>query len=336
MTSYSARSLHVTQMTPFDPGTGEVLVDEIVAFARKLAASDSPLPLVPIINAEAGEIYTLTQEEQTRNVQAVVAAGVGPVVAGVVGRTGREAAACAEAALAVGAAALFVLPPMGSADVTVCWDPAAYPEVAVGYLKQIAAAAGDVPLIIHPSGPRSPAWGIGWPIEAVQATIRSVPTVRGWKMTYSYEGFRRVARWIHADAPHVAVLPSSAVRYHENLANRQLDGACSGSFTYALKPMIEHISAWHEGDVARATDQWLGGLAELHEFVYADYSRLHIRYKLAAWLAGEISSPLMRDPLPGPSMAEAQRLQALLPAAGVPARETEQIEELFKEPAGAR
>lgn len=333
--TYSTRSLHVTQMTPFDPVTGEVLVDELVAFARKLAATNSPLPLVPIINAEAGEIYTLTQHEQTRNIEAVVAAGVGPVVAGVVGRTGREAAACAEAALSAGATALFVLPPTGSADVTVCWDPVAYPEVAVDYIKKIAAAAGDVPLIVHPTGPRSPAWGLGWPIEAVQATIRSVPTVQGWKMTYTYEAFRRLARWIHADAPHVAVLPSSAVRYHENLANRQLDGACSGSFAYALNPMIEHITAWSQGDVERATDQWLGGLAELHEYVYSDYSRLHIRYKLAAWLAGEISSPFMRDPLPGPSVSEAQRLQVLLSAAGVRARETEEIEALFKEPVGA-
>lgn len=333
--TYTTRSLHVTQMTPFDPGTGEVLIDELVAFSRKLAATRSPLPIVPIINAEAGEIYTLTQEEQTRSIEAVVDAGVGPVVAGVVGRTRAEAVTCAEAAMAAGASALFVLPPIGSADVTVCWDAAAYPEVAVDYIKQIAAAVGDVPLIIHPTGPRTPAWGLGWPLEAIQATIRTVPTVRGWKMTYSYEAFRRIARWIHADAPHVAVLPSSAVRFHENLANRQLDGACSGSFAYALAPMIEHIQAWSDGKVERATELWLGGLAELHEFVYSDYSRLHIRYKLASWLAGEISSPLMRDPIPGPSASEAQRLQTLLSAVGVSTRDSEEIDALFKETVGA-
>jgi dihydrodipicolinate synthase/N-acetylneuraminate lyase len=328
--TYSTRSLHVTQVTPFDPQTGEVIVEELVAYAQKLTTIQTPIPLVPIINAEAGEIYTLTQEEQTRNIEAVVAAGVGPVVAGVVGRTAREAVANAEAALAAGASGLFVLPPYGSADITVCWDPERYPEVVTEYTAKIAEAAGDVPIIIHPTGPRSPAWGLGWPLETVKAVIERVPTVLGWKMTYSYEAYRRIARWIQTEAPHVAVLPSSAVRYHENLSMRQLDGACSGSFAYALEPMIEHMRLWQRGDVSGATDLWVGGLAELHEFVYSDYSRLHIRYKLAAWLAGEISSPLMRDPIPAPTDAEARRVQTLLTAAGLAVRSTDEIDAQFR------
>jgi len=334
--TYSTRALHVTQVTPFDESTGEVNLDELVSFARKLAATTAPLPFVPVINAEAGEIYTLTQQEQTRNIEAVVAAGVGPVVAGVVGRTAREAIANAEAAMTAGASGLFVLPPYGSADITVCWDAARYPEVVVDYTAKIAEAVGDVPLIIHPTGPRTPAYGIGWPLELIQRMVDRVPTVRGWKMTYSYEGYRRVARFLHSEAPDVAVLPSSAVRYHENLANRQLDGACSGSFCYAVEPMAEHLRLWAAGDVPAATELWLDGLAELHEYVYADYSRLHIRYKLAAWIAGELSSPLLRDPIPAPDMGEAKRLHGLLTAAGIPVRAQDEIDDWFAAHAGGR
>jgi dihydrodipicolinate synthase/N-acetylneuraminate lyase len=247
--TYSARSLHVTLVTPFDASTGAVRVDELTAMARKLARTPASLPLVPIVNAEAGEIYTLTREEMTASLEAVVGADVGPVVAGVVGRTAREAIEVAREALDAGASALFVLPPYGSADITTSWDAARYPEVVADYIGKVADAVGEVPLLIHPSGPRNPAYGIGWPLETIQAVLDRVPTVAGWKMTYSYEGYRRVARYLHTNAPEVAVLPSSAVRYHENLANRQLDGACSGSFNYALEPMVEHLRRWEDGDV---------------------------------------------------------------------------------------
>jgi len=327
--TYTARSLHVTLVTPFDASTGAVRVDELTAMAAKFARTPSSRPIVPIVNAEAGEIYTLTREEMAASLEAVVGADIGPVVAGVVGRTAQEAVEVAKEALDAGASALFVLPPYGSADITTSWDAARYPEVVTGYIGRIADAVGDVPLLIHPSGPRTPAYGIGWPLETIEAVLDRVPTVAGWKMTYSYEGYRRVARYLHANAPQVAVLPSSAVRYHENLANRQLDGACSGSFNYALAPMLEHIGLWEAGDAGAATDLWQKGLAELHEFVYSDYSRLHIRYKLAAWIAGEISSPLMRDPIPGPDASEGRRLAELMTAAGVAARTPEEIDGYF-------
>ncbi|MFI6350086.1 dihydrodipicolinate synthase family protein [Streptomyces sp. NPDC050560] len=330
-TSYTSHALHATLVTPFDPGTGAVLLDELTAMARRLAdaSARSSVPLVPIINAEAGEIYTLSREERTANLEAVVGAGLGPVVGGVVGRTTAEAVEVAKEAVAAGAQALFVLPPFGSGDITTSWDPVRYPRVVSEYTGRIADAVGDVPLVIHPSGPRSPAYGIGWPLETVRAVIGRAPTVAGWKMTYSYEGYRRVARYLRAHAPQVAVLPSSAVRYHENLANRQLDGACSGSFCYALDPMVEHIELWRKGEVSAATDLWLDGLAELHEYVYSDYARLHIRYKVAAWLAGEISSPLMRDPMPEPERAEADRLCALLTGAGLAARDAAEVDAFF-------
>lgn len=328
--TYTARSLHVTLMTPFTPA-GAVATDELVGMARRISEADSAIPMTSIVNAEAGEIYTLDRDELNSNLDAVVGAGVGPVVAGVVGRTSKEAIEIAKDALACGASALFVLPPYGSADITTSWDAARYPEVVADYIERVADAVGDVPLVIHPTGRSNPAYGIGWPVETVQAVLDRVPTVAGWKMTYSYEGYRRVARFLKEQYPQVAVLPSSAVRYHENLASGQLDGACSGSFCYALAPMLEHIQLWADGDVPGATKLWQAGLAELHEYVYSDYSRLHIRYKLASWLAGELSSPLMRDPMPAPTEVEARRLNQLLIAAAVPVRTNEEISAHFSE-----
>lgn len=316
--SYDPHSLHVTLVTPFGPD-GRVVDGELGGMVRELHAPHNGGNLVPIINAEAGEFYTLSPDERHANLVTAREAAEGrPFVAGVSGITSAEAAACARSALADGASGLFILPPFGSSDISVAWNGVTYPEVMVDYLRAIAAEAGDTPFVVHPSGSRTPEYGLGWPLETVRAVIDAVPNVAGWKMTYSYEGFRRVARFLRESAPRVAILPSSAVRYHENLASDQFDGACSGSFCYSLSPMLAHIEAWRRGDFPEALRIWKSGLAKLHEYVYSDYARLHIRYKLGAYLCGAISSPLLRDPFPAPSAVEAATMTALLEGAGIP------------------
>ncbi|GIH16223.1 dihydrodipicolinate synthase family protein [Rugosimonospora africana] len=320
--SYDPHSLHVTLVTPFGED-GRVVHSELGGMVRELYAPHNGGNLVPIINAEAGEFYTLSQDERHANLVTAREATEGRAfVAGVSGITSAEAAACARRALADGASGLFILPPFGSSDISTAWNGVTYPEVMVNYLRAIAAEAGDTPFVIHPSGSRTPEYGLGWPLETVRAVIDAVPNVAGWKMTYSYEGFRRVARFLRESAPHVAILPSSAVRYHENLANDQFDGACSGSFCYSLSPMLAHISAWRRGDFPEALRIWKSGLAKLHEYVYSDYARLHTRYKVGAYLCGAISSPLLRDPFPAPTAAETETMTTLLEGAGIPVRAT--------------
>src|SRR6185369_17702519 len=51
-----------------------------------------------------------------------------------------------------------------------------------------------------------------------------------------------------------------------------------------------------------------GGLAALQEYVFSEFSRLHVRYKTAAWLRGFIPSPAMRPPMPRPRRAEIDAL----------------------------
>jgi 4-hydroxy-tetrahydrodipicolinate synthase len=79
-----------------------------------------------------------------------------------------------------------------------------------------------------------------------------------------------------------------------------------------MEPMIEHINAWKRKDPEDASRIWKGGLADLHEYVYGDYSRLHVRYKIATWLRGLIPLPFMRPPMPKPKKEEVLKLQSLL------------------------
>ena len=62
-----------------------------------------------------------------------------------------------------------------------------------------------------------------------------------------------------------------------------------------------------------------GGLRDLHEYIYSDYSRLHSRYKIAAWLRGLIPSCRARPPMPVPKPEEIATISRLLEAARIPA-----------------
>ena len=76
----------------------------------------------------------------------------------------------------------------------------------------------------------------------------------------------------------------------------------------------------------RATEIWNGGLAQLHEYVFAEMSRLHVRYKAAAWLRGFLDNPLMRPPMPRPRRVEIESLYSLLRQLGVPVIERDEID----------
>jgi 4-hydroxy-tetrahydrodipicolinate synthase len=98
-----------------------------------------------------------------------------------------------------------------------------------------------------------------------------------------------------------------------------MDGTASGSWNYGLEPMLDHIEAWRADDVRTARQIWVeGGLRDLHEYIYADYSRLHLRYKVAAWLRGLIPSSRTRPPMPVARPEEIETLSRLLSAAQIP------------------
>ena len=272
-----------------------------------------------IANPEAGEVYYLTAEEKRRVVEIAVreAGGKMPVFAGVFDLTTDGSVGCALDAKRAGADGLFLLPPAGSIDLVTMWNAEKYPEY---WLDQILAIdrAADLPIITHPVAAPTPQWGLGVPGEAARLICQRVRNVIGWKMIYNYDGQRKMWKVLRSLDRHVSILAAGGGLFHEFLAHDVLDGTASGSWNYGLEPMLDHIDAWRANDIVKARRTWVeGGLRDLHEYIYSDYSRLHLRYKIAAWLRGLIPSYRTRPPMPRPKPEEISTLTRLLEAANV-------------------
>jgi dihydrodipicolinate synthase/N-acetylneuraminate lyase len=270
-----------------------------------------------IINPEAGELFSLSRQEKRRNVEIALeeCGGKVPIFAGVIDVNTEGAIKVALDVKEVGADGLFLMPPIGSMDITTSWNADKYPEVFVDMAKAEVEAV-DLPAIVHPVGSPSPTFGIGLPLNVTLQTCKEIPNIVGWKMTYTYPGSFIIAKALRRLDHHVGILRSHAKFFHENLATDYFDGTVTGSFNYAMESMIDHIQAWKRRDIEEASRIWKSGLEDLHEYVYSDYSRLHVRYKIATWLRGLIPLPFMRPPMPKPRREEVVALQELLAKAG--------------------
>ncbi|OGO21339.1 MAG: hypothetical protein A2144_00725 [Chloroflexi bacterium RBG_16_50_9] len=271
-----------------------------------------------IINPEAGEVFYLNRKEKRRNVEIAMeeCSGKVPVFAGVIDLTTEDAVKVAVDARDAGADGIFLLPPMGSGDVTVAWDPERYPEVYIDFAKAEIEAV-NLPAIVHPTCPITALWGVGMPIGPSLQMCREIPDIVGWKMTYAYNGSLKIARGLRSLDRHVGILGAAANFFHENLATGYFDGTATGAFNYAMEAMVDHIGAWREKDIDKANKIWYSGLADLQDYVYGDISRLHTRYKVATWLRGHISSPFLRNPQPQPRKEEIDKIWLLLRNAGL-------------------
>ncbi|HTM10597.1 MAG TPA: dihydrodipicolinate synthase family protein [Verrucomicrobiae bacterium] len=284
-----------------------------------------------IINPEAGELFYLSREEKRRNVEIAMeeCGRKVPVFAGAIDLRTEDAVKVAVDAREAGADGLFLLPPIGMMDITSCWDPEKYPEIWIDMAKAQASAAG-LPAIVHPVAGRTPAFGIGLPLAPALLMCREIPEIVGWKMTYSYEGTKIVAKGLKTLQRQVAVLIATGRYFHDHLATGILEGTLSGSYNYAMESMMAHLEAWKKKDVAEATQIWDSGLYDLHAYIYSDYSRLHVRYKLATWLRGLIPSPFMRPPQPEPRREEIQMLSGLVKKTGLSMIEADALDHVAK------
>lgn len=271
-----------------------------------------------IINPEAGEVFYMDRQEAKRNIEIALeeCGGKVPVFAGVSALRTEETVRRAKDAKEMGVDGLFLMPPMGMMDITISWNAEKYPEVFID-LAKAQVDATDLPAIVHPVGSPSVLYGVGLPLSTTLKMCREIPNIVGWKMTYSYPGSIQIAKGLRQLERHVGILRATARFFHENLATNYFDGTVTGSFNYAMEPMIDHIKAWRGNHIEEACRIWQSGLADLHEYVYSDYSRLHVRYKLATWLRGLIPSPLMRAPMPKPQKEEVTVLRSLLENAGL-------------------
>jgi 4-hydroxy-tetrahydrodipicolinate synthase len=321
--------MFMTPLVPYRNGDTTEIDEEGYRRFLRVFLTDENLEagLSVIANPEAGEIFYLSREEKRRIVEITLeeVAGRAPVLAGALDVTTAGSVEVAKDAAELGVDGLFVFPAIGAQDVAVAWDADNYPEVMTDMFQAIAAEV-DLPMVVHPVATPSIRYGIGLSASATRYVCEHVPNVVGWKMTYNYNGYREIARVLRSLDRRVEVLAALAKFFHENLANDQFDGTSSGAWNYAPEPMMEHILAWRRGDVKRATEIWNGGLAQLQEYVFAEMSRLHIRYKAAAWIRGFLDNPLMRPPMPKPRREEVEALYGLFRALDVSTRDRTEVD----------
>lgn len=315
----SYERLYLAAITPYKDHTDTPDEAQLRTFLRQVLQPkyiDSGLGL--IINPEAGEVAYLSREEKRRNAEIAVDVVKGriPVFAGVSHPTTAGTVQDAIDAREAGVNGLFIMPPIGMADITTNWDSVRYPEIWIDMIKAVVRAVGDMPLIIHASA-KSSEYGGGLPLEPTIQMCKEIPNIVGWKMVYDYNGYAIIARALRKFDRHISLLGCRATNFHANLACGQLDGMVCGSLNFAYDAMINHFNAWRKGDFKEAQRIWDGGLAELQQYIYAEPTRLHIRYKIATWLSNLISNPFMRAPLPEPRKKEIERIGELLVSTGI-------------------
>ena len=183
-----AQRLYIAMVNPWQPNTyrlDEPALRRLVQYFLKAGEGHN---IGLIVNPEAGELFYMSREEKKR-VTRIVMEEVGgrvPVLAGVLDVSTEGTVAVARDMKALSVDGLFVMPPVGAIDVTTSWNPSAYPEVWLDDIKAIDDAC-NLPMIAHPVGAATMAYGIGIPTETTLAICDAVPNMIGWKMTYNWK-----------------------------------------------------------------------------------------------------------------------------------------------------
>jgi hypothetical protein len=80
------------------------------------------------------------------------------------------------------------------------------------------------------------AYGQGLPIATTKAILDACPAVVGWKMTYNWVGYQRIATFLQSYPRPVATLAAMGISIHDAFANRMFDGTSSGAWNCAHSP----------------------------------------------------------------------------------------------------
>lgn len=246
-----------------------------------------------VTNGHTGEIMSLFPEERAR-VTAVARQVVDEkapgkkVVSGVSAEGSLEAINHALAAKKAGADAILLMPPhhwlrFGRSS-----------ESAVGFIKDVAEGA-DIPIIVH----QYPAWTKAGYTLAEMLAMAKIPQVVAIKM-----GTREMARWrydyekIKEVAPDKAII-SCADEYLLSTLLESADGALVGFAGFAPELIVRLTHAALDGDLAgaREAQSLVDPLARIIYSFGEPSSEAHQRMKVAKWLMGEFSSPVVRRPL---------------------------------------
>jgi len=315
----SFRKLFTALMVPYKPGTFDIDEEAYRRLLRyflqpKFVDAEGGL----IVNPEAGEVFYLTFEEKRRLLEIAMeeAGGKMMIIAGACDLTTENTVKDAVAAKDLGADGVFFMPPMGSGDITRGLNLHAHPEIWTDVMDALVDASG-LPLIVHPTAGSISAYGSGIPEGPALAICKRVPAIVGWKMTYSYLGWYKVAKALRTLELPVAVLAALGSVWHTALLNEHFDGSVNGSLCYAMEPMVDHVLAWRENNLDKAKTIWKSGLEEFHDYVYGDPARMHIKYKIGTWLRGLVPEPFMRPPQPRPMREEIAVMKSCIERLGL-------------------
>ncbi len=321
--------LYVTPVLPYKAGSLDIDEEALRRFLRffmqpKFVDAGGAV----IINPVAGEIFFLSREEKKRVVKIAVeeCGGKVPVIAGAIDWTTDGTVEGAIDAKEAGADGIFLLPPSGPSDISINWNSIKHPEIWIDMAKEIDKAV-NLPIVGHPSVAEVPEWGRGLALEPTLRMCREIENIVGWKMTYTADGYEKVARGLRSLDHHVAILSvtSTFVKY---LVLDLVDGTATGGWNYAMEPMVDYIVAVKSGTLNERRDLW-EALSKLHKYVREDPTHHHMKYKVGAWLRGLIPHPFMRPPMPHPTREEVLTLRDHLKNVGFSVISEEETDDIL-------
>lgn len=303
-------------VTPFKPDSLELDLDAFRTFVRYFTQDPKFLKVkgALIANPEASEMFYMTPEERAELIKVVMEERPAdmPVFCGAYGVRPDEVITSCLQAKSLGVDGIFVFPPTGTMEVGTAIDGAQNPEIWTDWVKMIAEAT-QLPLILHPAHPRTQEWAGALPLPTVKMVLEQVPSVVGYKMIYGNDvAHFRIARFIRSLPRHVAILNALHYCYHTTWLCGLLDGMVQGAWNWNKEAMQDHILALEAGDWPLVKQIYTTQYLPVHEYVYSNSARLHIRYKLATWIRGLIVHPFQRPPMPAPRQEEAEALYQLI------------------------
>lgn len=288
------------------PWTERYEIDEEAfrTHARYLATIDGMTGIV--VNPHAGEVYSLSKEERLKVLRLTVEElkGRSNIVCGLSPSPDNNAAAVefARAAEDNGADALLVMAPHWFA-----FGVNTEPEIAYGYLEQVAAAV-KLPLLVYQLG----SWtGAHYSIETLRRMCE-IDSVVGVKMvTMDTQEFEDTVVALRSLSKKLRVYTGNDnVMLYNYLAGA--DGSLVGLHNAYAEIFIEMFDAVQRRDFETAVS--------LHErqfnvtrVLFADPPlKYRSRYKAAAMLQGKLPSARLRPPLPEIAGAELDAIKSAL------------------------